>query len=180
LRRHGQFRDVWIQCPLGGCFDSDVFFDGVPYHNAWAGTPQDAYEFSAVPSPIRFTSLKFRAAEGEVEDQLRNFSRVAFEGDIPAIEDSSVCDMLTGKGCTNPPPGAVFSPIYSTTSVSGQCWWQLGGPMISGTTNNFGGSSTTEYSTLLGSIYQTGTSHKPGSVVAFENYHQILPQDPCE
>ena len=133
-----------------------------------------------MPSPIRFTSLKFRAAEGEVEDQLRNFSRVAFEGDIPAIEDSSVCDVLTGKGCTNPPPGAVFYPIYSTTSVSGQCWWQLGGPMISGTTNNFGGSSTTEYSTLLGSSYQTGTSHKPGSVVAFENYHQILPQDPCE
>lgn len=52
--------------------------------------------------------------------------------------------------------------------------------MIPGTTNKLGGSSTTEYSTLLGSIYQTGTSHKPGSVVAFENYHQILPRDPCE
>lgn len=158
----------------------DVDFDGVPYHHAWAGTPPDAYGFSAVPSPIRFTSLKFRAAEGEEEGELRNFSRVAFEADIPAIEDSSVCDVLTGKGCTNPPPGAVFYPIYSTTSVSGPCWWQLGGPMIPGTTNNFGGSSTTEYSTLLGSIYQTGTSHKPGSVVAFENYHQILPHDPCE
>lgn len=59
--------------------------------------------------------------------ELWNFSRVAFEADIPAIEESSVCDVLTGKGCTNPPPGAVFYPIYSTTSVSGQCWWQLGG-----------------------------------------------------
>ena len=68
MRRHGQFRDVWIQCPLGGCFDSDVDFDGVRYHNAWSGTPQDAYGFSAVPSPIRFTGLKFRAAEGEVEE----------------------------------------------------------------------------------------------------------------
>jgi len=112
--------------PLGGCFDSDVDFDGVPYHNAWAGTPPDAYGFSAVPSAIRFTSLKFRPAEGEDEGELQNFSRVAFEADIPAIEDSSVCDVLTGKGCTNPPPGAVFYPIYSTT----QCRDNAGGNWV--------------------------------------------------
>jgi len=168
--------------PLGGCLDSDVDFDGVPYHNAWAGTPPDPYGFSAVPSPIRFTSLKFRPGEGEDEGEgeLRNYSRVAFEADIPAIEDSSVCSVLTGAGCTNPPPGALFYPIYSTTSVSGQCWWQLGGPMIPGTTNNFGGSSATEYSTLLGSVYQAGTSHHRGSVIVFLNYHQILPNNPCQ
>jgi len=166
--------------PLGGCLDSDVDFDGLPYHNAWAGTAPDPYGFSAVPSPIRFTSPKFRPAEDGGEDDLQNFSRVAFEADIPAIEDSSVCDVLTGKGCTNPPPGALFYPIYSTTSVSGSCLWQFGGPLIPGTTNNFGGSSATEYSTLLGSVYQSGTVRQPGSVIVFTNYRQVLPNNPCE
>ena len=166
--------------PLGGCLDSDVDFDGVPYHNAWAGSAPDRYGFSGVPSPIRFTSPKFMPAEAGGEDDQQNFSRVAFEADIPAIEDSSVCDVLTGKGCTNPPPGALFYPIYSTTSVSGSCWWQFGGPLIPGTTNNFGGSSATEYSTLLGSVYQSGTSRQPGSVIVFTNYRQVLPNNPCE
>jgi len=161
--------------PLGGCLDSDVDFDGIPYHNAWAGTPADPFGFSAVPGPIRFTSLKFLPAG---EEELQKFSRVAFEADIPAVEGSS-CNVLTGAGCVNPPPGAIFYPIYTTTSTSGQCWWQVGGPLIPGTTNNFGGSSATEYSTLLGSVYQTGTVSRPGSVIAFENYHQTLP-NPCE
>jgi len=34
----------------------------------------------------------------------------AFEADIPAIEDSSVCDSTTGAGGVNPPPGALFYP----------------------------------------------------------------------
>ena len=51
--------------------------------------------------------------------------------------------------------------------------------MIPGTTNNFGGSSATEYKTLLGSVYQAGTSGHPSSMIAFENYHQIL-SNPCE
>ena len=168
--------------PLGGCLDSDVDFDGVPYHNAWPGTPPDPFGFSAVPVPIRFTSLKFKPADGEDESEgpLQNFSRVAFEADIPAIEGSD-CHTLTGAGCTNPPPGALFYPIYSTTSISGQCWWQLGGPLIPGTTNSFGGNSATEYSTLLGSVYQLTTPpHHASSIVLFENYHQTLPNNPCQ
>jgi hypothetical protein len=60
-----------------------------------------------------------------------------------------------GNGCTNPPPGAQFYPIYSTGSSTmnpshnGHCVWQLGGPNIPGTTNTFGGNSTAEYGPLL-------------------------------
>src|SRR6201987_3021375 len=78
---------------------------------------------SAQPDSLHRPEVQ--GAEGEVEDQLQNFSRVAFDADIPPIEDSSVCDVLTGKGCTNPPPGAVFYTISSITSVAGQRWWQL-------------------------------------------------------
>jgi hypothetical protein len=169
--------------PLGGCLDSDVDFDGIPYHNAWAGTGADPYGFSAVPGPIRFTSPKFKSkhheeADGEDAD-LRSFDRVAFEADIPAIEDSSVCDVNTGKGCVNPPPGALFYPIYSTTDIGEACWWQLGGAAIPGTRNNFGGSSATEYSTLLGSVYIDGTLSKPSSILGFENFHRVLSHNPC-
>jgi hypothetical protein len=170
--------------PLGGCLDSDVDFDGVPYRNAWAGTGPDPYGFSAVPSPILFTSPKFRSKDGEWEDEdeegrLKSFHRVSFETDLPAIEDSTVCDVLTGNGCVNPPPGALFYPIYSTTEIGEGCWWQLGGPGIPGTKNNFGGSSATEYSTLLGSVYIDGTLSKPASIVVFENFHRVLQHNPC-
>jgi hypothetical protein len=166
--------------PLGGCLDSDVDFDGIPYRNAWAGTAPDPYGFSAVPSPIRFTSPKFRPSGHGKDDDLRGFSRVAFEADIAAIQDSSVCDVLSGNGCVNPPPGALFYPIYSTTNIDEHCWWQLGGGSIPGTTNNFGGSSATEFSTIFGYPFETGTSSNPGSALYFGNYHQVLPNNPCK
>jgi len=50
--------------------------------------------------------------------------------------------------------------------------------LVPGTINNFGGSSATEYKTLLGSLYQTGASKHPSSIIAFENYHQIIRNDP--
>ena len=164
---------------LGGCLDSDVDFDGIPYRNAWAGTGPDPYGFSALPSPIRFTSPKFRPSRRGGDDDLRSFSRVAFEADIAAIEDSSVCDVLTGNGCVNPPPGALFYPIYSTTNIDEQCWWQLGGGSIPGTTNNFGVSSASEFSTIFGYPFETGTLSNPGSALYFGNYHQVLPKNPC-
>jgi hypothetical protein len=160
--------------PLGGCFDADVDFDGIPYHHAWPGSGEDPYRFSAVPTPIRFTSAKFPAAGGG----LQNFSQVAFEADIPAIEGGS-CNRLTGAGCVNPPHGALFYPIYTTTERNGQCWWQFGGAGIPDTTNTFGGSSATEFKTLEPSVYIAGTGRNRGSIILFENYHQILTDNPC-
>ena len=162
---------------LGGCVDSDVDFDGVPYHHAWPGSGKDPYDFRDLPTPILFTSAKFRP-RGEGDREFRGYSQVAFEADLPAIEGSS-CNRLTGEGCVNPPTGALFYPIYSIQNREGQCWWQFGGPDIPGTTDNFGGSSATEYETLLGSVYISGTSSNPGSRILFENYHRVLPDDPC-
>ena len=179
--------------PLGGCLDSDVDFDGIPYHHAWPGSGPDPYGFSGVPGPVRFTSPKFASkhaskhekggdggdgGDGENSD-LKNFDRVAFEADLPAIEDSSVCDVNTGNGCVNPPPGALFYPIYSTTEIGEGCWWQLGGSAIPGTKNDFGGSSATEFSTLLGSVYIDGTLSHPSSILGFENFHRVLSHNPC-
>ena len=160
--------------PLGGCFDSDVDFDGIPYHHAWPGSGEDPYRFSAVPTPILFTSGKFLPTTG---GGLQNFSQVAFEADIPRIE--STCNRITGAGCVNPPPGALFYPIYTTTEKNGQCWWQVGGAHIPGTTNTFGGTSATEFKTIEPSFFISGTRSHPGTITLLENYNQILNDNPC-
>jgi hypothetical protein len=95
---------------------------------------------------------------------------------IEAADFGGNCNRTTGAGCTNPPPNANFYPIYSTQqSRDGTCRWNLGGPFIPGTTNSFGGSSTTEYTAFYASLYP-GTS---GPVYIIENYHQVLRFNPC-
>jgi len=37
--------------------------------------------------------------------------------------------------------------------VGGTCSWQLGGPFIPDTVNNFGGSSSAEFGPLLSTVY---------------------------
>lgn len=164
--------------PLGGCFDTEIDFDGVSYHHAWPGSGPDPYGLSAVPEPVRFISPKFRPNGDEKED-LRSYSLVAFETNLPVNEVG--CDLLvTGAGCVNPPPGALFYPIFTTTKRGEQCWWQLGGASIPGTTNTFGGDSITEYGPLGEYFYIGGTTANPGSFTSFEAFYQALPNNPCQ
>jgi hypothetical protein len=166
---------------IGGCTGTDVDFDGVPYQaRSWPGTGTPR---TLVSTPIRFASPLFNGG--------RNYERVAFEADMPAIEGNPPCSHVTGIGCTNPPPGANFYPIYSTgrdvsndggqraqqgdnTQIGG-CVWQFGGPAISETTNNFGGSSVTEY----GAAFAQAIPFPGGPLFRFENNRQILPSNPC-
>jgi hypothetical protein len=116
-----------------------------------------------------FTSPVFRSPFGDLE----NYDRIAFETDLPAIE--STCDVITGTGCTNPPPGAQFYPIYSTTSRNAHsCLWQLGGPNITSTLNNFGGTAAAEY----GSLYPLVFAGPRGPSFEYLNFHQVL-GNPC-
>jgi hypothetical protein len=52
----------------------------------------------------------------------------------------------------------------------------LGGPFLPGTTNTFGGSSTTEYGPLLASAYPA-----VGGVPTFRynNFRRVLSNNPC-
>ena len=71
------------------------------------------------------------------------------ETDLPVIEPAKTCDLDTGAGCANPPPGAAFYPFYSIGSSVSGCDWIEGGPFLPGTMNTFGGSSTTAYGSLF-------------------------------
>jgi hypothetical protein len=76
----------------------------------------------------------------------------------------------------NPPAGTTFYPIYTTGRSEGGCVWQLGGAFLPGTTNTFGGTSTTEYGPLLAEGYPA-----VGGVPTFRynDFRQVLPNNPC-
>jgi hypothetical protein len=158
---------------IGGCIATDVDFDGVSYKPNWPGaTANAALEASLHPTPVRLTSPLFNGTQ--------NYNRVAFETDLPRIEIPSLspnntCDRATGAGCVNPPNGANFYPWYTTASVGGNCMWQLGGRNIPGTTNTFGGSSTTGFGPLLFFTYPGPT----GPITRTNNFRNVLSSNPC-
>ena len=158
---------------IGGCIATDVDFDGVSYQPNWPGaTGNAALEASLHPTPVRFTSPLFNGTQ--------NYNRVAFEADLPRIEIPSLspnntCDRGTGAGCVNPPNGANFYPWYTTASVGGNCVWQLGGGNIPGTTNTFGGSSTTAFGPLLFFTYPGPI----GPITRTNNFRNVLTSNPC-
>jgi hypothetical protein len=161
--------------PIGGCFGTDIDFDGVPYQLTWPGTLSLGTDQQFNPRPILFTSPLFNGTQ--------NYDRVAFEADLPRIElnTNPPCNRSTGANCVNPPVGANFYPFYTTrnfSSPSGQttCAWQLGGAGIPGTKDTFGGSSTSEFGPLLSLTYP-GPGFTP--IHRFNNFRQVLSDNAC-
>lgn len=169
---------------IGGCIDADTDFDGVPYrHNTWPGSFKDPVRDALFHAePVIFSSPLFADAKGRME----NFSRVAFETDLPRIEFattppcqrhlSNPADKHPGHGCVNPPKGADFYPFFSTRLDRAGCRWQEGGPFIPGTLDDFGGSSAAEFGPILANFYPA-TDGQPQFI--FENFHRTLPFNPC-
>jgi hypothetical protein len=164
---------------ITGCLGTDVDFDGPEYNNTWPGTFSNLAQDAAFhPTPIAFTSPTFNGGS--------NFSRVAFEADLPRIEGatSPPCQRFIsnpsspspGSGCVNPPVGASFYPFYSTGSLSGHCYWQLGGDHIPGTTNDFGGNSAAEFGPLLPLAYPESNG-KP--TFRYDDFRNVLSSNPC-
>ena len=168
---------------IDGCTGIDDDFDGPAYQTVWPGSTTNLQrELALDPAPVRFTSPVFNGSQ--------NYSRVAFEADLGAIEFSQGCSTVTGAGCTNPPAAAQFYPVFTAepnlaaglsrpgtgSAVSAGCAWQFGGADIRGTTNTFGGTSTTEFSnTLLPLVYARPT----GPVTRFNDYRRVLSSNPC-
>ena len=159
---------------IDGCFAPDGDYDGQSYRLDWPGTnPNVARDRALHPSPVLFTSAT---------SQGRNYPRIAFETDLPRIEASDsqlnppFCNRTTGANCVNPPHGAQFYPFYSTTVRYGSCTWQQGGNYLPHTINNFGGSSTTEYGSLLKTVYPT-TGFKTETLI--DNFNSGDMRNPC-
>jgi hypothetical protein len=161
---------------INGCFSDDEDWDGQSYRNDWPGTdPNVTRDRQLHPSPLLFTSAKTNNGRS-------NFSTIAFETDLPRIEADDAqdnppfCDRTTGANCVNPPNGAAFYPFFTTGQANGGCVWQEGGNFIPGTTNHFGGSSTTEYGPLLKTPYP-----EAGFTISrfFNNFNSGDMSNPC-
>jgi hypothetical protein len=159
---------------INGCFAADNDYDGQSYRNDWPGTiPNVATDRALHPSPLMFTSPLTHG---------RNFSRIAFETDLPRIEASDsqahppFCNRTTGANCVNPPHGAQFYPLYTTTVRNGTCTWQQGGNFLPGTVNHFGGSSTTEYGPPLKAPYPNAGFK---IIRLIDNFNSGLMPNPC-
>jgi hypothetical protein len=164
---------------IGGCLGTDADFDGPEYGSTWPGTfTNPAQDAQFHPSPIAFTSPTFNGGQ--------NFSRVAFETDLPRIENATnppcqrhvanPADPSPGSGCVNPPVGATFYPFYSTGSLFGHCSWQLGGDHIPGTTNDFGGNSAAAFGPLLLLAYPAANGQP---TLRYNDFRNILSSNPC-
>ena len=170
--------------PVGGCFVADIDFDSLSYQFAWPGTGDPRTDSLTKPSPIRFSSPQFHAVG---KGELRDFNRVAFESEAPAVEAlgggvSPPCEALSpdGAGCVQPP--AAFYPIFSTGHGEGGCQWQFGGPNIRGTIDNFGGNAAAEYGDLIqvlivGEAEDDFPDGEPAP--AFLDFRRVLPVNPC-
>jgi hypothetical protein len=171
--------------PIGGCVGSDVDFDGASYKKAWPGTLADRTLDRLVHAePVIFSSPLFRDGSGRIRD----YQRIAFETDLPRIEQftnppcqrhvSNPADPSPGAGCTNPPTGADFYPLFTTrVTGNGRCRWQFGGANLAQTARKFGGTSATEFGPLLLSVYSGGPGGLP--TTRYNNFRRVLEENPC-
>jgi len=173
--------------PIGACIGGEFDFDSADYKLRWPGTGSPKTDALLHAAPIRFTSPSFRQQEdgrtsAEGGDS-HPFQRVAFETDLPLNEfiSNPECNILNGDGCTDPPNGAVFYPIYSIAQHKDSCVWQLGGPNIPGTTNNFGGTSTAEYGGPIQDlvILPIDPTHPKGSSIFLAPDFRRVVRNPC-
>jgi hypothetical protein len=169
--------------PIGGCFDADIDFDGVPYQKTWPGTlTNPGHDQQLHPRPVLFTSPLFT---GSTAKATQNYDRVAFDVDLPIFEFatnppcqyqiSNPADPNPGAGCVIPPTGAEFYPLYTTRGGEGSCTWQFGGANTPGTNQTFGGSSTAEFGPLHESVRPTPT----GITLRYTSFRQVLSSNPC-
>jgi hypothetical protein len=175
---------------LGILGDSDIDFDGVSYDaRVWPGAiANHTVARLLTPTPLKFASPTTVGGA--------NFSRIAFEADLPRIEDfrpdnpfggvqqncqrfiANPADPNPGQGCVNPPPQSRDYPFYVTTRSAAGCRWaEVGGTHVAGLANAFGGSSATEFGSLLVSDYPVSP---PGTVsTRFNNFRRVLSTNPC-
>jgi hypothetical protein len=160
---------------INGCLSGDGDWDGQSYRRDWPGTFRNVFLDRLLhPTPVMFSSP---LANGHT-----NYARIAFETDLPRIEapDSQdnppFCDRNTGANCVNPPAGAQFYPIFTTTERYGTCLWQEGGRYLPKTTNTFGGTSTAEFGPLLKTVYpSTGFT----TITRYNNFNSGDLRNPC-
>jgi hypothetical protein len=159
---------------INGCTDTNTGFDSLGYQPVWPDGNTALH-----PESVLFSSP--RTGPGDRVD----YSRVAFEADLPRIE-ANTCNRLTGAGCTLIPTTdkgtpAAFYPYFSAfqngvqnEQGNGGCVWGFGN-QLPGATTNFGRNA--QYGSLLSLTYLVVGGHGT-TINRFNDFRQII-SNPC-
>ena len=158
---------------INGCTATNTGFDSLGYQPVWPDGNTALH-----PEPFLFSSPL--TGPGDTVQ----YSRTAFEADIPRIEGGTC--RFTGVGCTQLPTTdkgtpVAFYPFFSAfqDGVPGEqgdsgCMWGFGNN-LPGATTNFGGNP--QYGSLLAQNYLR-VGGGGATVVRFNDFRQIIP-NPC-
>jgi hypothetical protein len=159
---------------INGCTDTNIGFDSLGYQPVWPDGNTALH-----PESVLFSSP--RTGPGDST----NYSRVAFEADLPRIEFNT-CNRTTGAGCTLIPTTdkgtpAAFYPFFSAfqngvrgVPGGGRCMWGFGND-LPGATTDFGGNA--QYGSLLSSTY-LAFGGGGSTIQRINNFRQII-SNPC-
>jgi hypothetical protein len=162
-----------LRIKINGCTDTNTGFDGLSYQPVWPDGNKKLH-----PQPILFSSP--RTGPGDSV----NYSRVAFEADLPRIE--ATCNRTTGAGCTLIPTTdkgkpAAFYPFFSAFQNgvrdehgNGGCVWGFGND-LPGATTDFGRNA--QYGSLLSLTY-LAVGGGGSTIQLFNDFRQII-SNPC-
>ncbi len=162
-----------LRIHINGCTDTNTGFDSLGYQPVWPDGNQALH-----PQPIQFSSPRTGAGDSV------NYSRTAFEADLPRIEGT--CNRSTGAGCTLIPTTdkgtpAAFYPFFSAfqngapnEQSKGRCMWGFGND-LPGATTDFGRNA--QYGSLLSTTY-LAFGGGGATINRFNNFRQII-SNPC-
>jgi hypothetical protein len=162
-----------LRININGCTDSNTGFDGLSYQPVWPDGNTTLH-----PEPILFSSP--RTGPGNRV----NYSRVAFEADLPRIEPGNC--RFTGVGCqlvptTDKGTPTAFYPFFSAFQNgvadehgNGGCVWGFGND-LPGATSDFGRNA--QYGSLLELTYLATGGHG-ATIPRWNDFRQIIP-NPC-
>jgi hypothetical protein len=165
-----------LRIHVNGCTDTNVGFDSFDYQTVWPDGSRGLH-----PTPFLVSSPLTGPGDRV------NYSRVAFEADLPRIEGT--CNRSTGAGCTLIPTTdkgtpAAFYPFFSAFlngdragpsdgGNGGGCVWTFGNHVPGGT--DFGRNA--QYGSLLTSTY-LAFGGGGATVNEINNFRQIM-LNPC-
>jgi len=162
-----------LRIHINGCTDTNSGFDSLGYQPVWPDGNRVLH-----PQPIQFSSPRTGAGDSV------NYSRTAFEADLPRIEGT--CNRSTGAGCTLIPTTdkgtpAAFYPFFSAFQngapngqSKGRCMWGFGND-LPGATTDFGRNA--QYGSLLSTTY-LAFGGGGATINRFNNFRQII-SNPC-
>jgi len=162
-----------LRIHINGCTDTNTGFDSLGYQPVWPDGNRALH-----PQPIQFSSPRTGAGDSV------NYSRTAFEADLPRIEGT--CNRSTGAGCTLTPTTdkgtpAAFYPFFSAFQngapngqSKGRCMWGFGND-LPGATTDFGRNA--QYGSLLSTTY-LAFGGGGATINRFNNFRQII-SNPC-